>query len=74
MTFNINLYCIGGGGYKFKALTAGFLFGNGIRNGGERKKEKSMYLWNYSSWHCKLKTFEMKYILNTVAIPNPSEI
>ena len=45
MTFNVNLYCMGGG-YKFQGLTAGILFGSGIRNGGrgERKKEKSVYL------------------------------
>ena len=40
MTLNINLYCVDGGG----GLTAGFLFGSGIRNGGKRKKEKSMDL------------------------------
>ena len=33
-----------------------------------------MYLWNYSSWHCKLKTFETKYILNAVEIPHPNKI
>lgn len=44
MTLNINLYRMGGRVYKFQGVTAGFLFSNGIRNGGGRKKEKSVYL------------------------------
>jgi hypothetical protein len=40
MTLNINLYRMGSGGYKFQGLTAGFLFGNGIRNGGKERKKR----------------------------------